>query len=249
MAVDYWTPTEEGGFWNIELCRVLHDWEIKDLANLYGRVCHFQLRQDVEDHLSWIVSKNRLFTVKLAREARWLNESPPDRVWIDIWKLHLPSKIVFFLWLMLKGHLPTIDLLQKRGLIIPNIYSLSMKDAESLDHIFIKCPFTMEVWERFLMEIGLSWVHPNKVDLMLALWNISDISKRGDTLWRLVCPAVCWLVWLEQNNGVFNDCKDLAYNVYHRAKEVTCFWGLNSFLKEDYSVVSILEGWGRLFIS
>lgn len=42
MAIDYWTPNEEGGFWNIELRQRLNDWEIEDLANLYGKVHQFQ---------------------------------------------------------------------------------------------------------------------------------------------------------------------------------------------------------------
>lgn len=71
MVVDYWTQNEECGFWNIELRHGLNDWEIEDLSNLYNRVHHFHLRRDVEDHLSWIVSNNKLFTVKSTREVRW----------------------------------------------------------------------------------------------------------------------------------------------------------------------------------
>lgn len=76
---------------------------------------------------------------------------------------------------------------------------------------------------------------------------LMEYTKKEATLWKLMCPTRCWLVWLEQNNRVFNDCKEPAYNVYRRAKEVTCFWGLNGFLMEDYSIVSTLEGFFFLF--
>lgn len=44
--------------------------------------------------------------------------------WKLLWKLKIPSKEAFFLWTAARGHLPTIDLLQHRGMIRPNVPSL-----------------------------------------------------------------------------------------------------------------------------
>lgn len=132
--------------------------------------------------MSWTLSKNGFFTIKSPRDTRWLNEPTPDHIWTDIWNIQLPSKIAFFVWIMIKRYPPTIDLLQKRGLMIPNTCSLCMKEVKSIDHIFIHCPYITKVWVRLVREIGLSWVAPNRVKLMLASWNIRNIPKKYATL-------------------------------------------------------------------
>lgn len=83
------------------------------MANFLCTVYPICLRPNMEDHLSWTLSKNGIFLVKSARDAQWLNKLVPDHIWTNIWKLHLPSKVVFFVWTMIKGRIPTIDLLQK----------------------------------------------------------------------------------------------------------------------------------------
>lgn len=156
MVKDYWNMAGSQGYWNVDLHRGLNDWEVEDLARLLGKVDPFSLREDVVDHLRWIHASSGIFSVKTFREAQRVDEAPPNRLWTDIWKLHLPSKIVFFLWILLKRRLPTIDLFRKRGLIVPNICSLCMGDAESIEHLFIHCPYGLEIWERLLNEVGVS---------------------------------------------------------------------------------------------
>lgn len=148
---------------------------------------------------------------------------------------------------MVKGLLPNIDSLQGKGTIIPNACSLCIQDAESINHIFIHYPFITEMWERFLKEIGLSCWIPNRVELLLASWEIGKTSNKGCTLWNLVCPAVYWLVWFEWNKRVFEDCKESAFNVFCKANELTCFGCLNCNHLGDYSVTNTISDWGLLF--
>lgn len=66
-----------------------------------------------------------------------------------------------------------------------------MHDVESINHIFIHCPFATEIWERLLNEVGLSWVMPNRMDVFLASWRIEKVPKKGMVLWQLLVPVVC----------------------------------------------------------
>lgn len=38
MVKDYWTAMGTRGFWNVDLCHGLNDWEVDDLAHLLGNV-------------------------------------------------------------------------------------------------------------------------------------------------------------------------------------------------------------------
>lgn len=124
---------------------------------------------------------------------------------------------------MVKGRLPTINLLQRRGMIFPNACPLCLHDAKSINHIFIHCPFASEIWEMFLKEIGLSWVFPNRVISLIASWNIWRVSKKGCTLWNSIYLAVYWLIWPERNKKVFEGCMEPAYNVFCRERSWHAF--------------------------
>lgn len=91
--------------------------------------------------------------------------------------MNIPSKIFFFFWTCLKGNLLTLDVLQNCDLFLPNVYPLCLLAAESIEHIFIICPFASEVWTLFLKEIGLSCVLPKGMDLLLS-WDIYKVSKK-----------------------------------------------------------------------
>jgi len=122
-----------------------------------------------------------------------------------------------------------------------------MHDAENINHLFIHCHYASEIWARLLKEVGLSWVIPNRVDWLLASWGIGKVSEKGNTIWKLVYPVVCWLIWLERNKRVFEGCLEPAFNVACRAKEVACSWGLGHNQLGDFSVISTLRDWGRIF--
>lgn len=43
-------------------------------------------------------------------------------------------------------------------------------------------------------------------------------------IYRLIPTTMCWSLWQERNNRVFNDYVEPSYKVYKRAKESTMFW-------------------------
>lgn len=119
MVENYWVPVGNGGVWHVDLWRGLNDWEVADIANLLGRLDRIWLRGELDDSLSLTFSKNGVFAAKSCRMTQW-NGAEMDGIWTHIWKIHIPSKVVFFLWAAIKERLPTINLLQWRGMIIPN---------------------------------------------------------------------------------------------------------------------------------
>lgn len=43
-------------------------------------------------------------------------------------------------------------------------------------------------------------------------------------IWPLVLAMVCWSIWLERNNQMFNDYDEPSYKMYKRAKEKVISW-------------------------
>lgn len=108
-------------------------------------------------------------------------------------------------------------------MFLPNVCHLCLQDAESSNHIFIHCLIASEIWELFLKEIGLACVFPKELAVLISSWKLWRISKNSGILWKLICLAVCWGIWLELNQGMFKDCREPAYNVFQKAKDLVCF--------------------------
>lgn len=121
---------------------------------------------------------------------------------------------------------------------VSNVCLICLQEAENINHLFIHCPFAAEVLGMFLRELSLAWVFPNEFMVLFYALRLFRIPKKWQILWELLCPAICWSFWLERNQMVFKGYAEPALNVYKKAKEIVCFWGLNCKLADEYSVVT-----------
>lgn len=184
------------------------------MAHLYGSVETLQLRGDENDSWRWTLSKNGAFTV-ISCSLLFGDRGEPAFIWKCLWRLKIPSKVLFFEWMACKEQLPMIDLLRKRGMILPNICSLCLKDEETVNHLLMHCPFAREIWEEILREVGISWLFPNTISDLFQGWNLEKKSfKKDKILWGLIYLAVCWSIWLERNNHLFENHAQPVLNVY-----------------------------------
>lgn len=65
-------------------------------------------------------------------------------------------------------------------------------------------------------------------------------------MWRLVLGAVCWAIWRERNNRVFNGHSEPTWQVYRRAKDLILFWAKRC---KGYEVIpngNVMHHWGRI---
>lgn len=116
------------------------------MTNLLSHV-NYGLLLDKEDSRPWTLCKDSEFSVKSCLPL-FAEEVVHEDMCKKLWKLNVPSKVQIFLWAACGDRLPTIDNLQKRGMYIPNVYSLCYKNAESVHHIFIHCEYASEVLAR-----------------------------------------------------------------------------------------------------
>ncbi|KAJ1693628.1 hypothetical protein LUZ63_010326 [Rhynchospora breviuscula] len=104
------------------------------------------------DSISWSLTKGTFTTASLYNFLNLLPKVPSDlRL---IWKLKVPPRARTFTWLMLQDKLPTIDNLQKRGMILVNRCSLCRAACESSSHLFNTCIFFCETLSSVLAQSG-----------------------------------------------------------------------------------------------
>ena len=105
---------------------------------------------------------------------------PLDCILSQVWNFNIPQKLKCFTWLAFYNKINTWDNLCKRGWLDPNICSLCKTAAESIDHLFVGCPFAQKV----LHGLGSIFdVHVDWSDLTLSGNFISWFSKDWELLY------------------------------------------------------------------
>ncbi|XP_026438581.1 uncharacterized protein LOC113337116 [Papaver somniferum] len=90
-----------------------------------------------------------------------------------IWNKNIPPKISFLVWAAAIRVVPTLSVLARRGI---------------------------EIWEHFLQQLNIVWVHPTTVLEFLWRWKLNAAIMPMVFLRYCVPFAIWWIVWLERNN-------------------------------------------------
>jgi hypothetical protein len=105
----------------------------------------------------------------------------------------------------------TWDILQKRGWKGPGYCSLCKADNESINHIFIICPFAKAVWNALTQDLNLkrSWMGVTLVECM------KNWTKDKSVPSYLAAYAM-WYIWQERNKTLFEDIKPSVKTVLYK---------------------------------
>jgi hypothetical protein len=90
----------------------------------------------------------------------------------QIWKGSVPSKVHILAWLVAHGKVNTCNNIQKRRpfhYLNPQWCILCKAGKESIDHLFLHCPFSIQIWWRFFKEFGVTWNIPKRCNDLLSI--------------------------------------------------------------------------------
>ena len=124
----------------------------------------------------------------------------PQFVWNLIWKVQLPYKVLNFIWKMLHGSLPVFEVLNKRGITIPNNCHMCNEEEESINHLFLHYPFARAIWYGSNLEVTtLDLVH-NSVTHWLASCILRNVNRDNDRMFFLQSIfTILWSIWNHRN--------------------------------------------------
>lgn len=101
-----------------------------------------------EDELIWVASPRGHYTPKdgyifLMKKHELL---VAEWWWRPLWNLKAPPKYRLFMWCLLSNKVPTNNNLNNRSIHGPSRCSLYKEHVEDIDHLFLLCPSTKQVW-------------------------------------------------------------------------------------------------------
>lgn len=90
-------------------------------------------------------------TPELSLRKAWsiARDKAPETHWSGwLWRIRAPRRYLFHGWKCLRGRLPTLDFVQKRGITFPNRCVLCCGNEESTSHVMFGCDITKKIWEK-----------------------------------------------------------------------------------------------------
>jgi hypothetical protein len=108
----------------------------------------------------------------------------------SVWKLKIPPKIHFFLWLVVHNKILTRNNLVKRQSVDDLTY-VFCNDLETCTHLFFECVVAKVVWEEMKRCVGYSVVVKD-INSITILWD-----NNGDSnALNVIHAALMWVLWL-----------------------------------------------------
>ncbi|KAL5769785.1 hypothetical protein ACOSP7_013939 [Xanthoceras sorbifolium] len=147
------------------------------------------------DKFVWVVCKDGMFSVKKAYQAQLLNSNVADWEGRFIWKLKLPPKIIYFLWLVFHGKLLTNLQRNIRGLSNVAVCPRCEEGIKDIQHLLCNCRFSAvvcrAVWRGCMETVSFN--------SCVKEWLISNLNHkcldRNHMPSYLVFAHTLWLLW------------------------------------------------------
>jgi len=147
-----------------------------------------------------------------------------------IWNLKLPLKIKKIAWYLKRGVVLTKDNLAKRNWSGSKKCVFCSQD-ETIQHLFFDCHYAKFIWRAISFSFGLDI--PTSVDNMCYGW-LQGIHPKHRPNILVGAIAICWSLWLNRNDIVFNKCIVKTYmQVLFRATYWCRFWAMLQRREED----------------
>uniref|UniRef100_A0A2N9IDR3 Reverse transcriptase domain-containing protein n=1 Tax=Fagus sylvatica TaxID=28930 RepID=A0A2N9IDR3_FAGSY len=191
-------------------------WDLDKLKNFFD---DNTIRAIQEIHLSQIPQQNKMcwapsssgkFTAKSAywldQKPRFENNGPLTSVeWKSLWKLKIHDRLKLMLWKMAWGMLPTMAALNVRFRVNSTQCQLCNSGVETLEHLFIECPFARIAWYLSPWPIRFNVISPLSISEWIKLiLNPADLlgcpkeEERHLTLFAAIC---CDMIWMKRNEA------------------------------------------------
>ncbi|WMV34938.1 hypothetical protein MTR67_028323 [Solanum verrucosum] len=117
----------------------------------------------------------------------------------------------------------TQDNVMKRGITLCSRCLLCGETLENVNHLFLRCKYTQQLWRIFLSHKGISWTMPGKVSEALKSWEEAGVLAKDRGRWRLIPASIWWAIWKERNSRCFENIENSVQKVKLNCILLLCF--------------------------
>eukprot|EP00253_Pinus_taeda_P027333 PITA_27333 len=163
------------------------------------------IKKNESDGYHWD-STGTSYTVKPGHQLL-CNSTFPMNLWNQwkiVWRSEALPKIIFFIWLLLKGKILTAENLKKRGINGPSRCPNCCKAEETMHHLFVEYPFAIDCWQRLSTTGSLAWNSQQSIADTIHIWrNCCPWKEKRSNMvrrvWNTLPYTLLWRIWLARN--------------------------------------------------
>ncbi|OMP01255.1 reverse transcriptase [Corchorus capsularis] len=179
------------------------------------------------DTYIWEPCSNGSFTTASAYQLMLheMNVLEQDLRWL--WRLALPARWIYLLWLVWKGRLVTNSFRASWGVGIAASCPLSEYPVEDVIHVLRDCSYPVTIWKQLVPS--QNWSSFYGWDLTEWLLNNLDI-KKGEARSVTIFATVLWRIWTQRCNYIFEPDdssvseQDMIRNICFTSREILEAW-------------------------
>lgn len=97
-------------------------------------------------------------------------------------------------------------------------------DEETVTHIFVKCGFAFGVWSHIWRWCRLVPARFDSLEDLLSWQDSATAPAKGKKILRGICMIVCWVIWLERNEAIFQKIDPKVAEVVSSVKSLAFLW-------------------------
>jgi hypothetical protein len=152
---------------------------LRDFGDIQSRLNSLHLPTGhLPDVLVWAHASDGFLTSKMA--LSFLHPTSTLLPWAEhIWCPAVPPSHSFIFWRLHNGKMPTEENLRAQGCIVVSIFTLCLSADESLDHLFLRCPFALNLWNWTSGKLHC-FIDCTSVDTLLSSRPVRCSSKVSD---------------------------------------------------------------------
>ena len=150
---------------------------------------------DEDAQITWSFSSSGQYSVQSLYAI--INHRGVVPVFVQaVWKLSIPPRVQFFLWLLSNNRLLTRDNLAKRREVNDRT-CLFCGENESITHLFFQCCVAKLVWDA--VSDWLNRRVGNDFESVASLW----LSNKRHMVCNIISSVVMWVLWKLRNSLCF----------------------------------------------
>ena len=197
------------------------------------------------NRFGYIPSKDDSFSVKSVLQTNAPNASNSEFAvhFKKLWKSKVPKKWKFFIWTAAYNDMFTMEKIQRRleNLCLnPNWCVLCKKSNETTDHIFLRCPYTINIWNTTKNQLNWDLNDDNLPALISTICSNNIKTQKWVIIFNLRI-AIIWSIWLERNDRLFNNLSHSYTYLSENICNLTAQWSTKTKLFKNYSASIIAQ--------
>ncbi|KAK1428139.1 hypothetical protein QVD17_16967 [Tagetes erecta] len=156
-----------------------------------------------EDSWLWPSESSGCFTTKSCRAKIENNQLNGPKIEV-LWLRWVPLKVRSFVWRLYQGRVPVASNLITRGVNIPTVAcQLCTLESEDVDHLFIHCPVSSQLWKMTSTWLGFPLDAEISIQSVCSkVYNYNGTSLRRK-ITSLITYSTIWTIWKTRNEWIF----------------------------------------------